>query len=374
MLWLYNGATLKATHSMSLLDKNTLRILFTILVTASLLAFVWMARKPLLAFLFAMLFAYLLDPLVTLLQKWTHLSRGFAIAAVYVALLGALLSVGLVLGPRVMEEGRHLSGAAPDLYNRVASGSIVMQFGKTRGWSQETQARVQMFIVGHRDEVLATISAQSRKVAAIAGNALWLILIPILAIFFLKDKAAFGRSIEGLLDDQRGRQLLSDILSDLDDMLSHFVRAQLYLAAISGVSYLAALSLLRVPYALALGTLGGLLEFIPFVGPVVAGALILAVCFGMNYGHLAMVLLFLLIWRGLQDYVISPRVLGGRVEVHPLAAIFGVLAGGEIAGVAGIYFAVPVMAAVRILWVHWRRHNWDSEAGLEVAKEIGGKH
>jgi predicted PurR-regulated permease PerM len=59
----------------------------------------------------------------------------------------------------------------------------------------------------------------------------------------------------------------------------------------------------------------------------------------------------------LQDYVISPRVLGGRVEVHPLAAIFGVLAGGEIAGVAGIYFAVPVMAAARILWVHWRQRN-----------------
>ena len=108
-------------------------------------------------------------------------------------------------------------------------------------------------------------------------------------------------------------------------------------------------------------TLGGLMEFIPFVGPLVAGALILAVSFGLNYGHLAMVLLFLLLWRGLQDYVISPRVLGGRVEVHPLAAIFGVLAGGEIAGVAGIYFAVPVMAAARILWIHWRRHDSQGE-------------
>jgi len=55
-------------------------------------------------------------------------------------------------------------------------------------------------------------------------------------------------------------------------------------------------------------------------------------------------------------------VLGGRVEVHPLAAIFGVLAGGEIAGVAGIYFAVPVLAAARILWIHWRQHNSLAEA------------
>jgi predicted PurR-regulated permease PerM len=228
---------------------------------------------------------------------------------------------------------------------------------------------VQQFIVGHRDEVLASISVQSRKATEIASNALWLVLVPILAIFFLKDKSRFARSIEGLLENQRSRELLTGIMSDLDEMLSHFVRAQLYLAAISGAVYIAALTLMRVPYALALGTLGGVMEFIPFVGPVVAGALILAVSFGFNYGHLAMVLLFLVVWRGLEDYVVSPRVLGGRVEVHPLAAIFGVLAGGEIAGVAGIYFAIPVMAAARILWIHFRRHHGNSRLEREAAKE-----
>lgn len=342
---------------MNLLDKHTLRILFTALATAALLAFVWLARKPLLAFLFAMLFAYLLDPLITLLQRWTRMSRGLAIAVVYVAMLAGLLTVGLAAGPRVLEEGRHLSEAAPELYNRVASGSIALQVGRARGWSQHTQERLQQFIVGHRDDVLSAISGQSRKATEIAGNALWLVLIPILAIFFLKDKSNFARSIEGLLDNPRSRRILSDIMNDLDEMLSHFVRAQLYVAAISGVVYVVGLSLMRVPYALALGTLGGLMEFIPFVGPLVAGVLILAVSFGLNYGHLALVLLFLAVWRVLQDYVVSPRVLGGRVEVHPLAAIFGVLAGGEIAGVAGIYFAVPVMAAARILWVHWRQRN-----------------
>jgi predicted PurR-regulated permease PerM len=358
---------------MSLLDKSTLRILFTILATVSLLAFVWLARKPLLAFLFAMLFAYLLDPLITLLQRWAHCSRGVAISAVYVTLLTALLTVGLAAGPRVVEEGRRLSEAAPELYGKIASGSIAFQLGKARGWSELTQARVQQLIVGHRDDVLATISAQSSKVTALASNALWLVLVPILAIFFLKDKSRFARSLEGLIENQRRRRLLRNILGDLDEMLSHFVRAQLYLAAISGAVYISTLTLMRVPYSWVLGTLGGLLEFIPFVGPVVAGVLILAVSFGFNYGHLVVVVLFLLVWRGLQDYLISPRVVGGRVEVHPLAAIFGVLAGGEIAGVAGIYFAVPVMAATRILWNHWRRHSGDDQPEPEPATEIAGK-
>jgi predicted PurR-regulated permease PerM len=360
---------------MSLLDKSTLRILFTVLSVASLIAFVWLARKPLLAFLFAMLFAYLLEPLIALLQRRARCSLGIAIAITYVAILAALLTAGLVVGSRVAEEGRHLSQAAPELYNRVASGSIAFQVGRARGWSQETQASVQQFIVEHRNDVLTSISAQSSKATAIAGNALWLILIPILAIFFLKDKSRFARSIESLTDNQRSRQLLSSIMNDLDEMLSHFVRAQLYLAAISGAVYIATLSLMRVPYSWVLGALGGLLEFIPFVGPVVAGLLILAVCFGLNYSHLLIVLLFLLVWRGLQDYVISPRVLGGRVEIHPLAAIFGVLAGGEIAGVAGIYFAVPVMAGARILWLHLRRHRNESESDSEpkLPKQIAGK-
>jgi predicted PurR-regulated permease PerM len=100
----------KAAHSMSLLDKTTLRILFTILVTASLIALVWLARKPLLVFLFAMLFAYLLEPLITLLQRWTHMSRGFAIATVYVALSASLLTVGMANGDGSARAG---GGAAP---------------------------------------------------------------------------------------------------------------------------------------------------------------------------------------------------------------------------------------------------------------------
>jgi predicted PurR-regulated permease PerM len=355
---------------MRLLDRNTLRVLFTIVAAAGLLGFVWLARKPLLAFLFAMLFAYLLEPLISRLQKWTHCGRRGAIAITYAAIVAGVLTVGMAVGPRVVEEGRRLSEAAPELYTKVASGSIALQVGKARGWSEPTQRQLQQFIVGHRDEVLTTISQQSSKVAEIAGNALWLVLIPVLAIFFLSDKSRFARNIEGLLDDARSRARLRAVMSDLDKMLSHFVRAQLYLAAISGAVYISTLTLMRVPYSLALGTMGGLMEFIPFVGPLVAGTLIVVVSFGLNYAHVGLVLLFLLLWRGLQDYVISPRVLGGRVEVHPLAAIFGVLAGGEIAGVAGIYFAVPVMAAARILWDHWHSYNGEDAAVSQVAGKL----
>lgn len=144
--------------------------------------------------------------------------------------------------------------------------------------------------------------------------------------------------------------MLRGIIADLDEMLSHFVRAQLYLALLSGFVYTIGLTALRVQYTLVLGAIGGLLEFIPVVGPLVAAALILAVAFTLNYPHLLFILLFLGAWRVLQDYVISPRVFGARVELHPLATIFGILVGGVIGGVIGVYLAIPIMAAIRILW------------------------
>jgi predicted PurR-regulated permease PerM len=347
----------QAIDSMNLIDRTTLRVLFTTLSAAALLGFIWLARKPILAFLFAMLFAYLLEPAVRLLQRRLRVGRGVAIALTYLLIGVAMLTAGAAAGPRVAEEGRHLYETAPQLYDKVASGSIAQQLGRARGWSEPTQVQLQQFIVAHRDEVLNAIRAQSSRATEIAGNALWLLLIPILSVFFLREKSQLAQRIEEFPDDPASRQLLAEVMSDLDEMLSHFVRSQLYLAAISGVVYITTLSLMRVPYALLLGTLGGLLEFIPFVGPLVAGTLILAISFAMNYNHLLMILLFLLLWRGVQDYVVSPRLMGGGVELHPLAAVFGVLAGGQIAGVAGIYFAVPVMAAARILWINWRRYH-----------------
>jgi predicted PurR-regulated permease PerM len=103
-----------------------------------------------------------------------------------------------------------------------------------------------------------------------------------------------------------------------------------------------------------LGTAGGIMEFIPVVGPLVAGLVILAVALLNSYHHWLVLLAFLIAWRLIQDYVVSPRIMGKSMELHPLAAIFGVLAGGEIAGVLGVYLSIPVMASLRIVWRRWR--------------------
>jgi predicted PurR-regulated permease PerM len=136
----------------------------------------------------------------------------------------------------------------------------------------------------------------------------------------------------------------------MNQMLAQFIRSQLTLAALSLVVYITFMGAIGAPYALVLGTAGGVMEFIPVVGPLVAALMILGVAVLMSFPHWGLLLIFLIVWRLVQDYVISPRIMGQSMELHPLAAIFGVMAGGEIAGVLGVYLSIPVMASLRIVW------------------------
>ena len=349
-----------------LLDRRAVRVLLTVLVFVAVLALAYTVRKTLILFLFALLFAYLLEPLVSRIQPWVRNSRAAAIVIVYILLFAVLTVLGFLFGPRVFSEGQKLGQQLPGLYEKVADGNIAFIIGNRHGWSQETSQRLQTLLASHQGEIVSAISAAGAKIAGLLTNVGWIVIIPILGVFFLKDKRDFRLALQNAITDPRKRDFFGHLVTDVDQMLSHFVRAQLLLAIISGLVYTAGLSALRVPYAYILGAVGGLLEFIPLVGPAVAAIGIIGVCFGLSYHHILWVLIFLGVWRVLQDYVISPRLLGGKVELHPLLTIFGVLAGGEVAGVIGIYLSVPVMATIRILFIRWRAYKAAAELSTDT--------
>jgi predicted PurR-regulated permease PerM len=344
-----------------LLDRRAVRVLTTALIFVAVLGFLYLVRETLILFLFALLFAYLFEPVVGRIQPWVRNSRAIAIIIVYILLFAAITLAGVIFGPRVFSEGQKLGQALPSLYEKVASGNIAFLIGNRHGWSFETSARLQTFLASHQNEIVHFVSQSGAKLASLLTNVGWIVIIPILGVFFLKDKRDFRLSIQNLVTEPYKREFLGHLISDVDQMLSRFVRAQLLLAVISGLVYTAGLSLLHVPYAFVLGAVGGLLEFIPLVGPAVAALGIIGISFGLSYPHMIAVIAFLAVWRVLQDYVISPRLLGSKVELHPLLTIFGVLAGGEIAGVIGIYLSVPVMATVKILFTRWHDYKARTE-------------
>ena len=336
---------------MALIDSRTVRVLATTLFFALGLGFLYIARRTLIAFLFAIFFAYLMDPAVSRIQKWTR-HRGRAIALIYLLFVILLGTLFFFVGPRTVREARRLGEAWPSLTERVNTGDLAHAIGQERGWSGETTQLLQRVL---SDPRLVDLAQQvGLRAAEVAKQAWLLIVVPILAIFFLKDGRGFSEVGLSLVQSRPQREFLQDVLTDLNQMLAQFIRAQLELAALSLVVYISFMEATRVPYALVLGTAGGIMEFIPVVGPLVAGVVILAVALLMSYPHWLMLLCFLIAWRLVQDYVVSPRIMGQSMELHPLAAIFGVLAGAEIAGVLGVYLSIPVMASLRIVWRRWR--------------------
>jgi predicted PurR-regulated permease PerM len=150
-------------------------------------------------------------------------------------------------------------------------------------------------------------------------------------------------------------------------MLGSYIRAQLTLASLTLVAYTAVLSLLHVRYAMILGPLAGIFEFVPVVGPAIAALIVFVIAVLTSYPHLIWVVVFLGIWRVVQDYVNAPRIMGKSLEISPLVQILAVLAGGEIAGVAGALVSVPAVATLRILW---RRLTNEKGADAPIAPTV----
>jgi predicted PurR-regulated permease PerM len=210
-------------------------------------------------------------------------------------------------------------------------------------------------------EILRQTAAHSRDLIVLISNALvslvshakillFIVLVPILSFFFLKDGRALLYSLLGTVTDESSREMFNDIANDLHLLLAQYMRSLVLLGLAASIAYASFFSLIGLPYGLLLGALAFFFEFIPLVGPLTSAVIILLVAGLSGFGHLLWILVFLAAFRLFQDYILSPHLLSSGTEVHPLLIIFGVLAGGQIAGIPGSFLSVPIMATLRIVY------------------------
>ena len=341
------------------LDRRAARVVWTVLFFAAGLGLIYLLRDVLFLFAFGLFFAYLIFPLVRLAQRARPLQhhRTTAIALVHAVLLLGLVGAGAAVGPRLVGEATQLAQRLPAMSEQIQSGEMVGNFLEARGWDT---ARVR--------EIEGAIREQARELTAYAPRAVgavlkWLsgawtiVLVPIFAFFFLKDCDRFAASVERMFRARETRELWRSILTDVHHLLGHYVRALILLAAITFVVWSGVLFILGAPYPILLAAIGGALEFVPVVGPALAGATVVAVSMFGGYAHPWLILGFVVLWRFVQDYVTGPWVMGEGIELHPALVIFGVIAGGEIAGPVGMFVSVPVIAAIRIIWRRLRAYD-----------------
>jgi len=208
------------------------------------------------------------------------------------------------------------------------------------------------------EKVSLTVSAVLTSVAGWVIYIPWLVLIPILSFFFLKDAESFRRSALQMLPKGRWRWRGDEFFQAINSTLAAYVRAQLPAGVFIGIICSIGFTLLGLPGSFVMGLLAGVFEFVPLVGPVTIALLAaLLAMFHAGPFNAFLVLLFLGVLRIVQDYVIYPRLIGQGIHLHPLAVIFAILAGEKLAGVAGIFLAIPVVAIITVSYRHWMEHR-----------------
>ena len=337
------------------LDKRAARYTWTAAAVLLLLVLVYLMRKTLFVFVVALLFGYLLSPLVDLLDRVLPASRTRtpALLLAYLILLGILIGGGMVIGSRVVEEATSLNKELPALiakWEQPTPGASPT----VNSFKQQILETIQREVVSSSSNLVAVLPRAGLKFLSLASDLIYIVIVPILAFFFLKDGREIRHAVLGSIESHPRRALIDDLMADVHLLLAHYMRALFLLSLATLISYSVAFTAMGVPYSLLLGVLAAVLEFIPMIGPL-AAAVIVIVVGGISGASVLAMLIFIGCYRLFQDYVLSPHVMGAGVEMHPLLVLFGVFAGAEIAGVPGAFLSVPILALARILYRRMRR-------------------
>jgi predicted PurR-regulated permease PerM len=359
-------------------ERRTVDVLLTILLVAGVCAAIYCARRIILIFVFAVLFAYLINPVVKFLQRHSLLCRNLrapAVIEVYLAFVILIAAVGYRFAPGLIQNTVKAVDEVPALLDGLSTGDIATQLRGKYGWSEKQEFRLRTFLARHKEDIQGLVQRTDRFLSNTAELLGSVLLIPVLAIFFLRDGDNIADILIRLFFSPERRAKIRVLANQLHLMLTEYIRAQVLLCSLSFLFYLAALILLRFPHAFALSVLGGLLEFLPALGWITTLAAIVGVGV-VNHLHWIWMAVLLGLWRVIQDYFVTPRIMGSHLKIHPLAAIFALLVGAEIGGIVGIYLAIPLMASVRVICCaqgkqqNSRRSDHSPEATLNATPSL----
>jgi predicted PurR-regulated permease PerM len=332
------------------IDTRTFKVVWTIFLFVLMLATIYAIHETLILLAVATFFAYMLAPLVNLVERVTPKRRAIALAIVYVLMVVALVTVGVNLGSQIAEEATNFLGGLPKLVQQGKLTTLPMP-----SWLEPLRDRI-MVAAQHEAAQLQTsivplLQRASGSILSGISVLVLVVLVPIISFFLLKDAREIRAFLVFSLGDFGNRALVKNILSDIHLLLSKYIRALVLLAFTSFAAWGLFLYATKAPYPMLLAGLSGALEFIPGVGPAVALATVLIVCGAVGYPFsLIWLLVFWGVFRLFQDYVLTPLLMSAGINLHPLLILLGVLAGGQLGGIPGLLFSVPAIAILKVLF------------------------
>ena len=320
----------------------------------------WVLKSALTPLAVAWFIAYLLDPVIDRFEA-RHIPRRVAIL-LFVLLVGAA-TVGalLLVVPAVQEEVAGLTERLPR-YLDAALSTLLPLLTEKLGITlpSSLQEGIQALRSGELTLPLDQIRAVLNRALAAAqlaatgtlGALVSALLIPVLTYYLLVE---FDRIREAVVDlvPHRQRDFVRQQVARIDGLVSGFIRGQLTVCALLGALYAAGFALIGIDLALVIGAVSGALAIIPYVGGIAAFASASGMCL-LQYGigtELGLVVGWYALVQGLEGMVLTPRIVGQNLGMHPVVVIVALLIGGDLLGFLGLMIAVPAAAVIQVFLI-----------------------
>lgn len=346
----------------ALRDQPATKPIFVAAVAVFVLWLLAQVGDVLLPFVASLALAYLLRPAVAQLEKW-RLPRAAASAIVLALLLAIMVVAGIFILPQLASE-------IGDLFSTVVASAP-----RWRDWIEKTifallarfpidPEKLQTMLLQELPTRLESLSRTilqgalnlTGALSRVAGQVVNVILVPVLTYYFLKDFQQGQEAVLARIPPTRRARVLT-LVQRADELMSGFLRGQLLVMLAVGVLTAFGLSLAGVPYALFLGAVTGLLNVIPYLGlyASLGLALVVALFSAEPLGQAIRVVVVFVIVQGLEGAVLSPKIVGDRVGLHPVWVIMSVFVAAHFLGFAGLILGVPLAALVKVLLTfEWR--------------------
>jgi predicted PurR-regulated permease PerM len=355
------------------------RLAFVLTILGAAVALLILARGALFPFMLSGAVAYILFPLVRLIEKrvlvykrWEGSKRLISVTTIFLVTIGVIVGVLALLIPRAVEEGSRFADSIPELIDDARA--------TLERWSGDLDDRIppeirdefQTRLEGVGDVLLGAITSIATRTVGTAANVLTVVFgmvaVPFLVFYLLKDgDQAITAMSRGL--PQPARRHTSSVLSIAHRIFSSYLRAQLLLALFVVVLVFVGLTALGIPNAVPLALLAGAFEFVPVIGPLlglIPGVLVTLAVAPQN------VIWVILLYAGIQAVqgtLVGPRVQGKAVDLHPALIMLVVVVASETAGLLGVVVAVPLAAVARDIFKYFYA-EWTTGEVVEDEVEL----
>lgn len=348
---------------------RTLRRIFILAGIALILWVVYLLKPVVLPFIGAFLIAYLFSPLVDKLHN-IGLPRWLSISCVFIGIGVVIFLAMWFLVPLVWEQLMYAKKNIPGNihwlnYTFLPWLSNTFNLVPMEIDTEQMSAAIMEYI--QTNYSVDSIQAMILKVAQSGLNFIQIggtiVLIPIIAFYFLLDWERMLDSMRRLIPRKYEKSTLT-IVGECHEVLGAFVKGQFLVMFLLGVVYAMGLQLIGLEVGIIIGMIAGLASIIPYLGFAVGIISAVIAClfqFGLDWVHLALVLVVFMVGQAIEGYILQPFLLGDKIGLSPVAVVFAVLAGAQLAGLLGMLIALPVAAVIVVLLRHVRENYEKSQ-------------